>query len=302
VLWLSVEVYLRHIDTLYIEKQKGLMADADSMELLILGNSHEDYGIDPKQFDCNAYNMAQVDQSLYFDKRVTLKYIDHLVKLKYVLIGVDFHSLYFSDEGPRDEWVYYGYGLQYKDKLGMLSTYCRVYGYTPMVAKGFIENNIKHWLHKTPIKAVDVELGVDTKDTMYRGWVPYDKTDYSSMSNQFFSTRASSFNELCEKSTEKNEVIADLEDFINELQKRGITPILMTLPIYKDFATLLDTNIIRQNDSEIAMICQKYNLQYWDYSTLPFDKSDFHDGDHLDKQGAQKFSAILNKQFKQIYQ
>jgi hypothetical protein len=56
--------------------------------------------------------MAQVTQSLYFDKRIAIKYIDDIPNLKYAIIGLDFHSFYFSSQTKmRDLMSYYGYGI-----------------------------------------------------------------------------------------------------------------------------------------------------------------------------------------------
>jgi len=115
------EIYLRNINTVYSKKLSGLLNNADSIKILIVGNSHACYGVSPSQFYMNTFNIAQSNQSIYFDKRITLKYIDKLVNLKYVLISVDFHSFYFSSQGIRDAWSYYSYHIDYKDQLPLLS-------------------------------------------------------------------------------------------------------------------------------------------------------------------------------------
>ena len=91
-----LEVYLRKTQNVYEQKAQQLVENAAKINVLILGNSHANYGVDPSQFNLFAFNAAQLSQSIYFDKRITLKYINQLKKLKYVFISVDFHSLYFS--------------------------------------------------------------------------------------------------------------------------------------------------------------------------------------------------------------
>ncbi len=73
------EIYLRTIDTAYTEKEKKLYAS--DPEILILGNSHAAYGIDPNRFSMRAFNAANVAQSLYFDKRIALKHLGQLPHL-----------------------------------------------------------------------------------------------------------------------------------------------------------------------------------------------------------------------------
>ena len=45
---ISIDSYLRNINSLYQEKNITLKKNADKIEVLILGNSHANYGINPK--------------------------------------------------------------------------------------------------------------------------------------------------------------------------------------------------------------------------------------------------------------
>ena len=47
----------------------------ENIEMLIVGNSHAAYGIDANELNFEAHNIAQVSQSIYFDKRITLSII-----------------------------------------------------------------------------------------------------------------------------------------------------------------------------------------------------------------------------------
>ena len=67
IITLFFECYLRNKNTIYHEKEIGLVAGYEEIEVLILGNSHSHYGIDPNQISLDAYNMAMVGQSFYFE-------------------------------------------------------------------------------------------------------------------------------------------------------------------------------------------------------------------------------------------
>src|ERR1700743_723210 len=155
VLLLFFECFLREMDTTYKIKARELDSVANKVQVLILGNSHAAIGLDPRQFSMYAFNLAAVGQSLYFDKRVALKYIDRLKGLKYVLISVDFHSLYFSDEDYRNLWSYYGYGVEYKDKTPVLSKYSYLFGYKPVFLLEFLQRAVSKKYRIA--KALDVE-------------------------------------------------------------------------------------------------------------------------------------------------
>ena len=101
ILMTSMEIYMRNLKSSYTLKIEALERNKDKVELLILGNSHAFSGVDPNELDLFTINLANANQSIYFDKRIVLKYIDKLTNLKFVLISVDFHSLNFSDQGIR---------------------------------------------------------------------------------------------------------------------------------------------------------------------------------------------------------
>jgi hypothetical protein len=288
-----VEIYLRQLPTAYTGKVEGLESSADSVELLILGNSHATFAVDPNQMDEYAYNLAQVNQSLYYDKRLTLKYLDKLPKLKFVIITVDFHSLYFSSQGPRDAWSYYGNGIEYQDGLSLLKKYSRIMGYTPKVAANLILKSVKK-KYKT-IKAIDVENGVNLNQPMSKGWIEYTGTHQSAMNESSYRERAQDFNELAKNSKEKTDVLKDLENFIQVLQSKNITPVLVTLPGYSPYCKMLDKKVLAQNELDLQTLSRKYDISYWNYLELPLEQNKFWNCDHLNSEGAEIFSKILNQ-------
>jgi len=299
ILLLFFEIFLRNINTLYLEKKNGLLSQGDSIQLLILGNSHGAMDINPDKFDMYAYNMAQVNQSLYFDKRITLKYLDKLPNLKLVLINLDFHSLYFSSEGYMDTWTYYAYGINYKNEIPLLSKVSYVYGYTPKMSFEFLKR--VYTTRNTPIgrHLVDINKGQYNNTNIEKGWLPFVETDTANMNANAYSERAKSFNETVEKNAgEKSQVIADLEDFIILLKSKNITPVFITTPCYPGFKKLLDKNIMPQNKIDIDSLCEKYNIKYFNFYDEPFNEEEYHDCDHLNKTGANRFSKMINDKLK----
>jgi hypothetical protein len=68
-----MDTWLRNMDTMYKEKMNGIKRSKNCIQVLILGNSHADYAVDPDYFSLQTYNIANVNQSFYFDKRIALK-------------------------------------------------------------------------------------------------------------------------------------------------------------------------------------------------------------------------------------
>ena len=73
-----LEFLVRDSNSLYKEKWEGYTSKADSINVLILGNSHAMNAIDPREFELFTYNMAFGAQPFYFDQAITLKNIDNM--------------------------------------------------------------------------------------------------------------------------------------------------------------------------------------------------------------------------------
>jgi hypothetical protein len=293
------EIYLRGINTTYKIKEKELISNQNKIELLILGNSHSVYGIDPNQFDLIAYNLANVNQSLYFDKRIVLKHIDELTNLRFVIISLDCHSLYFSSQTIiRDTWSYYGHGIEYKNEMPNLSKISYLNGYTNKVAINFLEKDFSKKYNK--IKAIDVEEGVDLNEKITKGWFSLNGTNKKIMNEENYQIRANLFNEIIKNSTEKKEILNDLEDFIFQLKARKITPILLTIPCFAPFRKQLNDTLIEQTTKDIINLANKNNIRYWNYFGLPLDETNFYNCDHLNYYGARIFSKTLNTKMKNL--
>ena len=291
--WILAEIYLRNIATTYDKKLEGLMEKADSVKVLVLGNSHACFGVAPSRFDYQTYNMAQLNQSLYFDKRIALKYLDTLRSLKFVLISIDYHSLYFSSQSIRDVWSYYTYGIEYKSQGSLITKYCRLKGYTPRVAFTFLRNHLSrnsdfNW-------PADLDSGVEYFSKKDNGWVIYEGTNWDVMNTEGYFSRALAFNRTVSTSIERNEVISDLEEFIRILKSKGVRPIFFTLPVYTDFRFYLDPQIHLMNINELNRLSQLYDVPYFNLFDIDIKKNNFYNCDHLNREGALVVSDLLNK-------
>lgn len=299
----SFDMYLRNINTLYKAKYNGLMEKKKDIEVLILGNSHACYAINPKYFkDFETYNLANVSQQIYFDKRLTEKAINEGVSsLKYVLISVDYHSLFTSSQGIRNVWSFYANGVKYKDQnytKEIISPF--LWGYTPKVAISLLKKDILRHI-KNPGSKIDfeVENGISKEDSLYNGFIGFSGSDSNSFTSKNYEEKASEFKEN-KISSERKEVTKDLEEFIIFLKSKNITPILFSSPTFQDYNSFLDQKQIQRNLQNIDLLCKKFELEYWRFNEdNQFLKEDFYNQDHLNKKGTKKFSVILNQKLKE---
>lgn len=295
---LALDVHLRTMNTGYKDKVSGLVSCEDSIEVLILGNSHSAYGVDPSEFSMYAYNLASVNQSLYFDKRLTLRYLDQMPKLKYVLISLDYHSLYFSSQGSRDVWSFYGHGIAYKDNEYLkerLSPF--LFGYTPIVSATIIVRDLVRRIryHGRNTIDFDVEEGVDVSVPVKKGFYPLQGTSDWKFSENAYKQRLGEFWWTEQIPGEYDEVMEDLEGFLGILQEKGIIPILYSCPIYAEYYKLYKQGILEKNSEAVNSIRDRFGIPFWNFmEDGRFVKEDFFNCDHLNADGAKKFSALLN--------
>ena len=167
-----VDFNLRDLETLYRAKYISAQNSIDSLQILILGNSHATYGIDSKGFSMYAFNIANVNQSLYFDKRITLSLLDSAINLRYVLISIDYHSLYFSSQDIRNIWSYYGNGIKYKDHdytMAIISPF--LFGFSPRVGFTLIKRKLANSYRGRKI-ILDLEDDVNPLAPLQKGFMP----------------------------------------------------------------------------------------------------------------------------------
>lgn len=286
------------MNSIYKEKERGLLNNKDSIEVLILGNSHAYNGVNPSEFSKKTFNLANVGQSLYFDKRITLRHLDKLKKLKYVFISIDYHSLYFSSQGFRDYWSYYGHGIKYKNKsyiFAELSPF--LFGYGPKVSLSFLKTEISKKIRFNDKNYIDfnIQRGINPLDTIANGFLGYEATSEIYFEKEQIIKKAKYLNRpTVSLREEQSEILEDLVDFIRILKKNEITPILFTAPIYPELSKYLNTHIQENNRKITYELCDQFNINYYNFAnSSKFKKNDFFDSDHLNKRGAKTLSGIL---------
>jgi len=304
VIVIMMDFYLTNMNSLYKEKANGLAEHANEIEILILGNSHATYGVDPSSFSIFAFNIANVGQSIYFDKELTLQNLKKLTNLKYVLISLDYHSFYFSSQrGERNIWSYYGNGIKYPSdnyKKADISPF--LFGYDPRVSFSLLKKDILNkWEFRDEDYFIDydVELGVSLTDSTVKGYISFSGTEQNVFNTEYYINRIKGFDNLINSSTEKELVLNELGELISTLQSKGVKPILFSTPTFKEYNTFLDSSIINNNLIDSEILCKKYNMEFLDYSiNHDFIKDEFFNPDHLNKKGAARFSRILDSRLK----
>lgn len=277
VVFLILEICIRNYSTVMKQKQTYLSENSEAIEVLILGNSHSGDGLNPNVFSLHTFNAAQGSQSLYFDIEIAKKYLPRMKQLKYVLISIDYHSLYFTNLAARDFMYDTYYDITYKESITSQNNFSLLF-------QGYGFSKSLKMLVTPPLKT-------------NKGWLGYETTDYSALTDVSGKNRVQIFDDIIKKNKhEKKEIIANLNSFIRILKSKNIEPILYTLPCHPFYIKNLDSTIVTQNNIDVKNICKQHSIKYLNYLYENIADSCFYNIDHLNVKGALPMSKKLNKE------
>ncbi|MCX6245118.1 MAG: hypothetical protein NTU98_10485 [Bacteroidetes bacterium] len=289
VVFSIIEYRAGRLPTSYAQKKKFLELQEDSVKVLVFGSSHAFDDINPEFFSCKGYNFSNVSQSLFYDTRLCLKYLDRLPHLRAVILDVSYFSLFYElnelPESWRDYFYYRYFGIRYPS-LDLSDP--KAFTYTALYTRDFIN----------AVMFSKVNEKEEFGDIQSNGWkkvpAPVDSlaiSDSTGHKNALFHRTLVRMEYL-----QKN--LRYLRELLTELKKRNIRICFVTTPLYKTYSAYLDPAVLQMNRTILTGLCGEYDAVYLNYmNDLRFLKSDFSDNDHLNIAGAEKFSKILDEDF-----
>lgn len=282
LVWISIEVFYRFVPNNYSQKANEIKNNYNS-KILVLGNSHAFYGINPDYFDAETYNFSNISQSLYFDELLLEKHLEKFSNLKYVILTIDYFTLSQVDDSSEDIWRKYYYE-QYMDLNVPLITRFDPKSYSLTLTrnlemnidliknyakkKTLIEGNSKGWAKKTGINPEfnNLETAIDVV-----------KKNEDGLSDFAVNIKRS-------------------ERMIKMCSKRNINVVMVTMPVTSYYASLVNKNKLKKlyADCEQLALENKNSIYINLFQSKDFQNDDFYDTDHLNEKGAEKCSKIIN--------
>ena len=281
--FVGFEMFYRFMPNNYTLKHQELQKRYKTVEVLIFGNSHTFYGLNPKYFDRPTFNLGNLSQSLYFDQMLFEKHIDHLENLKFVILNVEHFNLsavvnssannlkkhYYrsymdldvpivSMWEPKAHLLFLNVNIQ--QNRGLLARYFREGTLLYSDSNGFGTNYPK-------AKALNIKKNV--KESLRR---------------------------LEDHLIDFSENTARLQSIIDRCKSKNIEVILVTMP----YARLYREGVNQKKVDKAFLTCRTLdakndNVRYLNlYDDHRFQDPDFFDADHLHDIGAIKSSKIMN--------
>lgn len=277
---LIIEMGIRNIPNDYKNKNAFMLNKASEIETLILGSSHTHLGINPIHLDSKSYNLAFLGENISYSSNVYKKFSPKLKNLKTIIFPVSYHSLFNSSMSKK--WIK-NYSIYYDinssdlpvDNLEILNKDVKTI-YEDLVDY-YINHNDSIYLNSTSL-----------------GWY-YKKKKLDTLKLSYIA-----------KKTAKNHTHKDhgqlaknclvLLKLAHIWKSNNINVILITPPFHEDYIKNMDNRQWQTTLKKVKELDKQFdNLDYYNfYNDKHFNKSDFKDGDHLNKQGAKKLTIILN--------
>jgi hypothetical protein len=272
----------------YLSTSQYLEEEKDSIEVILLGSSQMNDGIDPALLDKPSLNLASGDQHHDTDFKILKGLIDRLPNLNTVVLEVSYSHFELPHNG-KDFWknsVYLKYYevnnfervTYFKDRLIFLS-------HPPFFSKKLDE----HYLKRENTSTFN-RYGFDTEN--YSGRFKSLNYDEEKISVSRFKINTKPDPEIFRTNTSL------FFEMIQYLEERDLNIILCHTPVYKTYLPKRDRGILRRRDS-IVELTRRMNpdiiLLNKEKDTISYNVYDFTNQSHLNSHGAKLFTATLNE-------
>ena len=282
--FILMEIFYRITLNNYSFKNQKLHEKYNESEVVILGSSHTFYGVNPAFLDKPAFNLAQVSQTIYFDKLLLDTHMDKFKHLKYVILNIEYTSLSREDNTGEDVWRKYYYE-QFMNLNVPIITNLDYQRYLLSSTKSFNFNVNLFWkyLKNNTLLTCDAngygtDYSIKNKDNNYKKFIKEVIKSHEDGSSDF--------------SINTNR----LKDIIEKCNKSNIEVILLITPVTKQYTE----GIKQEKWNKIVSVCERLDKKYSNTMFLNlfqdprFTENDMFDSDHLNEEGAKKCSLILN--------
>lgn len=283
-----VEYNLRtkHLVSSYAVKKYLFEKQLDSIEILVLGNSQMFNGVDVDCFNSKAFNLANVSQTLHYDKELTEKYLPKMPKLKTVIIGISYFSFFYEMCDIEEKWREDFYDAYFNISGCKLNKASKFYVSLYQPKQAF----------KLALNSFEDE---SAKSILYNGYQPKFIQKQINDSEGLKRVKVHNAENFYFR---RNEIEKKLSDFVEKLRRKNIRIVFVTTPVFNTYSKFCDSLIVSKNTNYIADLCNKYNCKYLNFFTdKRFVISDFEDNDHLKNNGARKLSKIMNDTLFALY-
>jgi hypothetical protein len=279
VLAVTTEILLRKIPNDYSYKRHYLDQHSKKIKILFLGNSHVYYGINPKFIHAESFNAAYVSQSFNYDLEILERYKDNWDSLQYIVLALDYPSLYGRLENGSEAWRIKNYSIYYD-----MHTSNNIADQTEVC-----NNNLKMASTRISNYYIKHHSGITSSAL---GW----GNDYNSkdkkdivLTGKSAALRQKTYNSLTEN-------IQSLQSIVSFARTKNIKLVFFTPPGYETYVQNLDNEKLHKAIRDAIEVTRLYPATTYVnmLNDTSFTKDDYYDADHLNEIGAGKLTLKID--------
>jgi len=274
----------------YKRKRELLEEGLEEWETLVLGSSHAYLGVNPEYLEGKAFNLAYTAQTFAFDLFLLEKYIDQMPSLKRIIYPVSYPS-YGSEahlfDGIYDKTYYFKhfYGSELYTHWYEPENYSLLALFT---VKKSVDRTLRYYQGKDSLVEFNEDGWFFWNDSLTTKELYANGKQSSTYHNHFYQ----------EDLHEKN--LAKLAAIIEICQKHGVDVWLISTPMHESYRENMKAERYRFMVESTDSLASTYGISYLNLTSDDrFGKHDFMDANHLDKEGARKFTLMLRDTMEQ---
>lgn len=277
----AFELAMRRVKTSYSKKRAMLESRAERVEVLVTGASSSLFGIDPSKLGPDAVNVADVGQSLYYDRMILERYVDRLSRLRLVLLPIGTWGMETTLAKTREAWRWRFYSRYWEippphPQPPLDPRRFSVAALFPPAtrAKALFTFDLAHELDRN---GFEVAPGTVVPRAAAEREYAIEKAVFSEAN-------------LAENAGE-------LRAILDLLARKGVPAVIVVPPMNPAYFGLLDPDVRARDLAVIRDLTQEFHVTLVDYTTDPrFEEDAFLDVDHLNGVGAARFSTLLGEE------
>jgi len=283
-----LELFVLYYPNTFIKKANYFKSNAQNIEVLFLGSSHTQNAVNPNFIDISSANLAFGGQDYQIDAALYFKYIDRLNKVNKVVIEMDYISLEKKNEDDyyRFLWYYKFYNInlnnfKFYNKISLFAS-------KPSYFRGFLIKTLNPFNKKPIIN----EFGFIENDTDIFEKFNFDEKIIFETS---LKRLKNSGNIESIANYEFNKKI--LKFLIADCINRNIQVIILKTPMYKTYLNTYRNEKLQRKNVFLDSLLSNEKIKVLDFETdVRFNVKDFKNDDHLNSEGAEKLSKLINEE------
>jgi hypothetical protein len=300
--WAALEQWAARLPNLYSVKRQRLESLANDVDTLIMGSSSAFHDIEPRLLSGSAFNLAGPYETPYEDDHLLTGILPSLPKLKRAIIQIQYPTLFSRLSASAEDWRQYCYQQEWgippmlwKNRLD-----CRMWSRlalrTPRYYLDLLVEGARKWVRRGRFALDQPDVGAIDD----RGWCPTEvgvrapPPDWMGVTEA--KRRLGMHHEMMNPEYEKDN-LACLDHMLSILRQRKVEVVFVAVPVWPTYRDLIIPECWNETQRLVAQRSNNSSVFYYSFLIAPeLGVRDFYDVDHLNSQGAIRFTQLLNSE------